>query len=149
MATRNDRTDYPEEFIAHALSVLRVNGGNAKNTAKQLGVPRTTLRQWAGRAKSDTAVPKRVSPDVQSTADETSAQRLDAVFLMVTDPALVESKLEKAGLRDLLIAGDIATRGRALLRGQPTARTESVRVSLIEPDALRSDKLKVIEGGRK
>lgn len=140
---------YDDAFIAHALSVLKANNDNAKATAKALGVPRTTLRQWAGRAKSETARPRQVDPELVTLADEESAKRLDAAFLLVTDPALIASKLEKAGLRDLLIASDIATRGRALLRGQPTQRTETVRVQLAEPDSLRTSSLQVLEGGKK
>ena len=118
----SDKRTYSEEFIAHALSVLKANNDNAKDTAKQLGVPRTTLRQWAGRAKSATARPKQVSIQIQDKSDEVHAQRLGAVFMLATEPELVASKLEKASLRDLLIASDIATRGRALLRGLPTSR---------------------------
>ena len=143
------RSTYDDAFIAHVLSLLKIHNGNAKMVSKLTGVPRTTLRQWAGRAASTNAFPRKVDESTQTFADEENAKRLDAVFVMVTEPELLRSKLDKASLRDLLISGDIATRGRALLRGQPTARTESVRVSLVEPDALRSDKLRVIEGGKR
>jgi hypothetical protein len=39
---------YSDEEKASALAALAANGGNALLTAQQTGVPRTTLRKWAG-----------------------------------------------------------------------------------------------------
>lgn len=144
-----EHVEYDDEAVANALAVLRSNRGNMKRTAAQLGIPRTTLRQWAGRNEKTTTgstrdVPAPLMDEARTKLAATFKQRAQQIMDAVTP-----EKLEKASARDLLIAAGIATEKAELLTGGPTARTESVRVSLVEPDALRSDKLRVIEGGKR
>lgn len=145
----NTRT-YTDEEIAHALAVLRSNRGNAKKTALQLGVSRTTLRGWAGRMTSATARPKQVSPEKSDKAREGLAEKFGSAAERFVEAALSDpSKVEKASVRDLLVAAGIATEKSELLRGGATSRVESVRVQLADPDSLRSSSLRVLEGGKK
>ena len=41
------KRSYSDEQKASALAALAANGGNARLTAAQVGVPRTTLLKWA------------------------------------------------------------------------------------------------------
>ena len=149
---REKRT-FTDDEIATALATLRSNGGNAKRTAVQLGIPRTTLRQWAGRAKSSTASPRKVAALKVDVAAEKLAASLDEVSARGTAKVLaaIDSvPLETAAdVRNLLVGVGIATEKASFARGGPTSRTESLRVSLVSPDELRASALRVIEGGKR
>jgi hypothetical protein len=143
-----ERRQYTDEDAAHALAVLQANKGNAKRTAAELAVPRTTLRQWAGRAASSTAHPRKVDRAQLRAA-------LDAIAVkwsLAADEMLdlfrqgIRNGEKAADLRNLSLASAIATDKAALTAGAPTNRTESMHVVLIAPDALRSASLPVIEG---
>lgn len=143
-------TNYDEDFIAHALAVLRSNKNNAKRTAVQLGIPRTTLRQWAGLSP---VKGKRVSQDKVSEASEKLADRLDRIAARLSErieEAVGQVPIEtSADLKNMLIGQGITIEKASFARGGPTSRTESLKVSLIDPESLRGSALKVIEGGRK
>ena len=72
---------YTEQQIIEALAVLMTNGGNAKRTAKQLGIPRPTLIRWRdGAAAAEeaavtdaTALAVDIRADTSETLDTASA----------------------------------------------------------------------------
>lgn len=145
---------YSDEEIAHALAVLRANGGNAKKTSIALGIPRTTLRQWAGRAQSETARPRRVASSVVRRAEDALASRWERIASVASEKALAAiemldpAALRVGQLRDLVVQAAIATDKQQLLRGGATSRVENVRVSYVDAGALRARALLVIEDGR-
>lgn len=148
--------DYSDDERAHALAVLRSNNGNMKKTAQETGTPRSTLRAWAGLREAEGKHAADVAPEKVDNAAEQLAVSWRHIANMSL--ALMAEFLErlrdvekvKAGdVRDLSVVAGVATEKESFARGGPTARTESVRVSLVEPDVLRKDTLKVIEGGRK
>lgn len=53
---------YSDQEVRDALAALEMNAGNVLRTAKQLGLPRTTLIEWRDRMSSavDTEKPSRV-----------------------------------------------------------------------------------------
>jgi hypothetical protein len=51
------RRHYSDEDRAEALAVLDANAGNLKRTARDLGIPRATLQEWAG-GRVSAAVPE-------------------------------------------------------------------------------------------
>ena len=59
------------------------------------------------------------------------------------------SHKDAAAVRNLLVGAGITTEKASFARGGPTSRMESVRVSLVDPDALAKASLRVIEGGKK
>jgi transposase-like protein len=141
---------FTDDEIASALAMLAANNGNAKKTAAQLGVSRTTLRGWAGRHDNKTGRSKRVEPAAVTTKAEALANRFDAITDKITARVLegldhIEVKTA-SDVRQMLVGGGITTEKASFARGGPTARTESVRIGLIAPDALRSGRLRVIEG---
>lgn len=143
-------TEYDDAAKARGLAVLRANGGNAKKTARELGVPRSTLRAWAGLRENEG---KRAA-DVPATVVNDAVADLARKWLETAHRAvdlaneLLERK-ESRGVKDLLVGAAVATEKHQLLVGGPTSRTESLRVSLVAPDALRSDTLRIIEGGKR
>lgn len=144
------KREYTDDEIAAAVARLRANGNNAKRTAEQLGVPRTTLRQWAGLSP---VKGKQVAPAKIEEHGARLAEKLDRLSDRISERALeaIETvPLETAAdLRNLLVSGGITIEKASFARGGPTQRTETLRVSLVSPDALRSGELQVIEGGKR
>lgn len=67
--------EYAEEEKAQALAALAASGGEVSRTARQLGIPRRTLRGWAEAARA------RESGEAESLpfdADEVTEDRLTA-----------------------------------------------------------------------
>lgn len=141
---------FTEDEIATALATLRANNGNAKKTAQALGISRTTLRQWAGRAKSTTAKPKQVDGELV----EAHTDRLAKSFQTFAEKAMdaAPERIPDMSGKDLLIAAGIATEKVQLLRGGPTSRTNTqILVSLVAGDGrsfptLRDASLAVLDG---
>lgn len=143
-------TTYTDEEIAHALAALRANRGNAKKTATQLGIPRTTLRQWAGLSpvkgkQVPLAKVEAASAELATTFEKISGRITEKVLEAVERVELKNAQ----DIRNMLVGAGITTDKGQLLRGGATSRVESVRVSLMEPSELRDRSLRVIEGGRK
>ena len=135
---------FTEDERASAIATLTANRGNAKRTARNLGIPRTTLRQWVGRAKSSTAVPAKTSPAVVDAYKGRLARKFEEFADLALDE--VPSRIPTMSGRDLLFQAAIATDKVLLLRGQATNRTESLKISLVVPGGLRSAAGNVLEG---
>lgn len=142
------KRSYTDDEIAAALARLKANGGNAKRTATQLGISRTTLRQWAGLSP---VKGKQVAPEKVGEHGTRLAEKLDRLSDRISERALeaIETvPLETAAdLRNLLVSGGITIEKASFARGGPTSRVENLKISLISPNALRDPELKVIEGG--
>lgn len=149
--TREKRS-FTDDEIVSALARLQANGGNAKKTAAELGISRTTLRGWAGRHDNKTGTSKRVPKDDVDAKSKARANRFDEITDLIHDKVVagIEAVEVKSSLdvRNLLVGAGITTEKASFSRGGPTSRVENLRVSLIDPDALRDPKLKVIEGGK-
>ena len=139
-----NKTRYTDEQIATSLATLQANSGNAKRTAKSLGIPLTTLRQWAGRAQSSTAHPKQVDPALVDQQSEKLAGNWERIALGATDKAF--ERLDEASVKDLLIGAGIATEKVQLLRGRATSRSEGSQIVYVQPAALRDLAGDVIDG---
>jgi hypothetical protein len=134
---------FTDDEVAGALATLQANGGNAKRTADTLGISRTTLRGWAGR-HDNTPQPKQVSAELVRDKSVELANNLEALALKSV--GLADEKVVTASYKDLLIGAGIAIEKVQLLRGRPTQRTESLKISLVVPGGLRSLARNVIEG---
>lgn len=127
---------------ATIIAALEANGGNAKKTAAQLGIPRSTLRYVVGRMSQNARgkVHKDASPEVVADLAENwrkVAEKGTAIALAAMehiDPAEMRSR----DVKELLIGAAVATEKRELLTGRPTQRTESVRIALVDASALRT-----------
>jgi len=147
-----EKREFTDDEVASALATLRANGGNAKKTATQLGISRTTLRGWAGRQHPTNGSAKQVDAPAVEEKALTLANRFDAITDKIVAKVLAGldtvEVTNASDVRQLLIGGGITTEKASFARGGPTTRTESLRVSLINPQALRDPKLEVIEGGK-
>lgn len=62
---------YSEHDKIDALARLHLNGGNAKRTAQELGIPRGTLRHWAQQSSPVAKEVEQVARDMIATRRET------------------------------------------------------------------------------
>lgn len=128
------RKHYSDEQVAHALAVLTSNGGNLLKTSRATGVERATLRAWqAGELRQH-------KPDVVNEKREGKEQaisdKLETFAHKAAERASGDEFVAELKGKDLLIAAGIAIEKVQLLRGRPTSRQESVRISFIAPNAL-------------
>jgi hypothetical protein len=142
-----EHRQFTNDEIANALSVLRSNKGNAKKTAKHLGISRTTLRQWAGLSP---VRGKQVSGELVQRKSLELADQLDSLALRLANKVadgLDMVPMETSGdARNLLIGLGITTEKASFARGGPTNRVESLKISLVVPGALRSTAGQVLDG---
>ena len=109
MAKRRSYTDVER---AEALAALDANGGDEALTARQLGVPRTTIQEWAkGRVSRDV-------PELRQEKKEGLADRLEAVAHQLL--SLFPDKAKDANLQQVATSFGIAIDKMRLLREQPT-----------------------------
>jgi transposase-like protein len=139
-----ERRTYTEEERAQVIARTRVQ--SPTRVAREMGIPRTTIRQWLGQVS---VVPAQTSGEMVNARALAIADVLEDVAAIIGDKvraALPGVPVEKAGdVRDLLVAHGIADEKVSFLRGGPTARNANVTVVLVAPDALRSGSLAVIE----
>jgi transposase-like protein len=111
---------YSDQQRAAALAALDANGGDARKTAKQTGIPYTTLREWvAGRVHEAVT-------ELRNEKKQSLAARLEDLAHTVLD--LLPDKLEQASAKDAAVTLGIAVEKAQLLKGEPTAihRNEEV-----------------------
>lgn len=104
---------YSDDDKGCALAALDANKGNVRRTAHQLNVPAATLRKWRDGF---------VHPEVTqkcAVKKRRLADKLEDLAHKIIDAA--DGKIEKAGLKDSLIAFGTAVDKMQLLRGKPTA----------------------------
>jgi len=142
-----EHRQYSEDEIASALAMLRANGGNAKRTAKHLGISRTTLRQWAGLSP---VRGKQVGPDLVEAHSMVLADKLDVLAQRLIDKVsdgLNDIPMEDSGdVRNLLVAGGITIEKASFARGGATSRTETTQIVYIQPNALHDLSIRVLDG---
>lgn len=117
-ATKRPKRKYTEAFKAKALAALDANGGNVWRTAKEVGIPTTTLERWA---KDQDAVP----PDVREEKRKELAAELEGFVIGLCN--LRAKSLEGLNVRDTAVAIGIGVDKLLLLKGQPNqiSRNES------------------------
>jgi transposase-like protein len=126
--------EYSQPEKAVVLAALDANGGNEALTAKQFGVPRTTLRRWlAGQVNS---------PDVPELRQEARSQLkekvLEAADLLIGQ---IKAKIETGNLSQSVVAFAILVEKLILLEGasgKPSGTEETV-VQVYLPENGRDD----------
>jgi hypothetical protein len=126
-------TEYDDDQVANALAVLHANNGNALKTSELLGIPRSTIRSWAGQTQY---TPKSVPNELVQDKTMELAHNLEAVAFMAVGEGLEEAIL-KASAKDRMIVAGIAIEKRQLLIGAPTSRNASVVIHLAGAGSLR------------
>ena len=65
------RTEYSESFKAEAIAKIKENNDNISQTAKELGIPMSTLANWHRKAESGVlAGTQNYSPELIAALDE-------------------------------------------------------------------------------
>jgi len=131
-------TQYDPKKVAHAMAVLRANGGNALKTAKQLRIPRTTLRQWASGMPAPRPVPAIPNAELVDDVSAELATKFENAALDALEPEALGVALEKASFKDRVLGAAIAIDKRQLLIGGATSRTETLSVHLVGAVALNA-----------
>jgi hypothetical protein len=119
-----------------AINALEANRGNLVLTEEQTGIPKSTLWMWANIHKAGKLVPTcgEIPPDPAEVAaanlqfKKDLASKLESLVHKLLDSA--PDKIEKANLRDTMVAVGIGIEKMKLLRGEPTEitrREESVQ----------------------
>lgn len=111
---------YESDEQAAALAVLAVNGGNVSKTARELGIPRMTLRDWAAARKLWPSVDAERVED----AKRDLAEALERVAWQLLDA--IPGKIEAASLAQVATGMGIAIDKARLIRGEPTVVSEDV-----------------------
>ncbi len=114
MATQHKRRRYSDNDKATALAALDANGGNVAVTAKQTGIPRTTLIEW-----NDGRVIPEVS-ELRHIKKEELADIYEDVTRLYLDRARDKSAIENTSGNAAILAAATATDKMRLLRGLPT-----------------------------
>ena len=124
---RQPQPETPPEVKAAALALLEANGGNAKQTAEQLGMPLSTLRFWAGRMSQPNR--GKLHKDTPEAELEELAGKWQKILKKSTEivqaamDALTPEQMQQLKpnqIRELVVTGAIATEKMQLLRGRPT-----------------------------
>src|SRR5947209_5411368 len=108
------RRRYTDNERSEALAALCANGGNIEATAKQLGMPYRTLRQWANGERH----PEATQMSIEKRAP--LADRLDVLAHALVDDMLKPAMRKEAGIREVATAFGIIVDKTQLLRGKPT-----------------------------
>ena len=121
----DNRRQYSDEEKANALAVLAANGGDLRGTARSLGIPKSTLENWAAQ---------RVSAAVSELADTKKkdlADELENIALKLVEA--MPDKMQDATLQQIATSLGIAIDKMQLLRGKATERTEATSTIEIRP----------------
>lgn len=106
---------YTPEDIATALALLEANDGNVFKTAKELGMPMSTLRLWREG--------KGVTPKILADTEDKKvdlADLFERVVRINLEHAIKTTTVRDMSGRDAVMAAAIATDKMRLLRNQPT-----------------------------
>jgi transposase-like protein len=115
---------YSEDDRAAALAALLANGGNLKRTARDTGVPESTLRKWsrsvppAGGAQ-ECAQKSAVSAEAVGRAGVSLAEKLDGLAHKLADA--MPDKIPDATLSQTAVSLGVAIDKARLLRGEATS----------------------------
>lgn len=113
-----ERRQYSDADKAMALATLDAHGGDVAKTARQLGIPRTTLIGWA----ADRGVVNDVS-ELRQVKKRDLADRLEEIAHDLVD--VMPNKMQQATLQQIATSLGITVDKMQLLRGKPTAINEN------------------------
>ncbi len=106
---------YTEKERAAALAALEINKGVVARTARELGIPRSTLNEWVSENRHHK---KEAVEEEMPAARADLAERLDRIAHSILD--FIPAALPEAQLKELTVALGIVVDKKQLLRGQPT-----------------------------
>lgn len=110
---------YSDVQRAETMAVLAANGGNLNKTARNTGIPLSTLAKWADG--------KGHSPDHADLCMEKKkdlAELFEGIARDILDAAA--DKIADASLKDAMVSAGVAVDKMQLLKNEPTSITKSV-----------------------
>jgi transposase-like protein len=116
------RRRYTDDDRSSALAKLAENGGDVNRTARDLGIPETTLRQWANGSRHSEALQMSEGKKTEL------ADRYEQLTFKALDQA--EKGIDKLGGRDASVVAGIFTDKMMLLRGETPASATVVVVKV-------------------
>ncbi len=111
---------YTDEERALALTILDDNGGNLARTAKETGIPRTTIKRWVDGAVNGAVVQMRDEKKLEL------ADLYEGIQRKILPVA--EEKIKETGFKDLLTGAGIAADKMTMLRGDQPAGPGRVNI---------------------
>lgn len=112
------KRSYSDVDKGAALAALDANNGNVNKTAREIGIPRITLKEWNdGRVNSNVL-------DIRQIKKGEIAERLDDATQLLLD--VLPQKLKDATLQQVATAIGILQDKAQLLKGEPTERAEMI-----------------------
>lgn len=110
---------YSIEDKAKALAVLNSNGGNVKRTARELGIPANTLRDW--RNDPDSAAPVELREQKEAELESSLESIALRYAAALDDDIVVRAIIASRDPSKLAFVLGIVVDKLQLLRGKPTA----------------------------
>lgn len=120
------RRHYTDEDRATALAALAGNAGNVKRTARDVGVPESTLRIWARAGEEVGGGAELRARKRDEAADRWARVRDKALALAEATLDELESCPDRRMLQTLVTVGAVATEKHELLSGGATERLDHV-----------------------
>lgn len=119
------RRSYSDDDRAACLAALSANGGNLKRTAKQCGVPVSTLKRWLENG-GERKVASPGAGGAQAPAEKVKEALADVYERVVRDllAGVTADKVAAADVLSLVRAARDATDKMQLLRDRPTQITD-------------------------
>ena len=108
--------DYSLDRKAEVLALVKANNGNVLRTAQETGIHHATIQYWQANEDRFAQIQQQKQADLAQECED------DARYYF----ALARSKAPGAPYNHLMTGAAIATDKMQLLRGLPTAITESV-----------------------
>jgi hypothetical protein len=110
---------YSDEEKSAALAQLQSSRRTIRSAAREMGIPRGTLQDWASGKKLGPTVAQQFG-----AVRDTMSARLEDIAYQIIDA--IPAKIEEASLRDLGATLAVVIDRMRLLREEPTAITESI-----------------------
>jgi len=109
------RQRYSDRDKAAALAALDLNEGNVWRTAKELGIPRSTLQSWANERGINADV-----PELRQQKKGDLAEKFEQIANAYADRLLEPEVIKEASPNAAIVVAGTATDKMRVLRGLPT-----------------------------
>jgi transposase-like protein len=129
------RTTYSDTDRATVLTSLQINDGNIKRTARETGIPISTVRNWKATWDTD-GIPDTVAEAQVVTLDAFVNEATEVRNMLLA--RMRDLAPESKNLREVATALGILDDKIVRAKGQPTQRTEHVQGLLPSPDEFRA-----------
>lgn len=121
MATKRASRNYTDADKAKALALLAKHGGNVKQTALELGIPRQTLTDWAGGVNIKPVAIAQAEEEKKTLAEKCDELADVGIDLVIKKLRADGKTMEAERVLDIM---ERAVKTSRLLKGEPTTISE-------------------------